>query len=130
FLYAQLCVESTGSAGPEGSVSVYLSVVFPLGDDFPVRPVAVNCALCCGCHLDLPDRLVPGSQSGCCGRERIYSRENHVTSIALDRKSTRLNSTHVKISPAARCLFVFSLHDALPIWICICLSFCRFSSWR
>src|SRR5690606_29007522 len=33
----------------------------------------------------------------------------------LDRKSTRLNSSHVKISYAAR-VFTLSLHDALPIY--------------
>src|SRR5690606_36981377 len=43
---------------------------------------------------------------------------------ARDRKSTRLNSSHVKISYAVFCLndppatdsYALSLHDALPIW--------------
>src|SRR5436309_1475474 len=45
-----------------------------------------------------------------------------------DRKSTRLNSSHVKISYAVFCLnaspppaiYSFSLHDALPIWRDFC----------
>src|SRR5437868_5312144 len=34
---------------------------------------------------------------------------------ARDRKSTRLNSSHVSISYAVPQLYTFSLHDALPI---------------
>src|SRR5438067_355453 len=45
--------------------------------------------------------------------------------LAVDRKSTRLNSSHVSISYAVFCLkndlasawvYTLSLHDALPIW--------------
>src|SRR5205814_1775450 len=76
-------------------------------------------------HVNLIFKIVAGLRTFL--RRRAASAKHAGENIAEDRKSTRLNSSHLGISYAVFCLknhsttefYTLSLHDALPIYIAL-----------
>src|SRR5439155_17470808 len=64
-----------------------------------VPPVGTTCA---ACHVAPPSRLLPSSSPVPASVQVRYT--TPLASMATDRKSTRLNSSHVAISYAVFCL--------------------------
>src|SRR5690554_7663755 len=82
------------------------STLFPYTTLFRSAPVSLNKgnAIANGVNEEL-DELRNISKSGKSYLEAIEQRESEATGIpSLDRKSTRLNSSHVRISYAVFCL--------------------------